>query len=520
MKFTGLLFSRQLIVTLIAAINTAVAGFVLGFTSPTVPQMGDILVDKDQVSWFGSLAMIGAAFGGLCASFPSNKFGRKMAMLLCSLPYSAGWMTIINADNHVMLYIGRLLTGVGFGMAVPSASIYISETAQKQVRGMFSSLNVVVAFLGILLAYCLGLALSWRWLAVAGQALTTFSVLMLVWVPESPRYLLMKGDREAAKASLMWLRPASNKVDKELAEIQDSVSQHQSVRCSDAKVPHVYKPTIILVGLMIFQETSGITAVSFYAETIYRNAGFDKSSQILSVVTVSTRLFCCISAMLLVDHIGRRVLLFLSGVGLVVGWSGMGTHFYLMEHHIFQSQWLSVASLLLVVSSQSIGWGMIPWVYQGELFEARLRAFSGVLASFVSSLFAFVIGQTFLQLQDAISTYGAFWLYAGVSLLAIIFVVFFVPETKGKSLEEIVSYFSSKAPRNTDGTNEVPYSGDSKRDNTVKSDFRKLNINKQGCISTVTVNKRPENVKIACNANSNNTDVKEYVSVYSVNTHL
>ena len=430
-------FAGEWIASIVACLNSVIAGFVLGYSSPTIPQLESEILKHDEISWYGSLAILGGALGGLICHVLADNYGRKFALLMCSLPYAAGWMLIIAATNTYMLYVGRLATGISFGMTVPTVSIYISEIARANKRGKLAMLNNVLKMTGLVCVYGLGIVLSWRWLAVVALFITLLSVTLTVWLPESPRYLILKLQDEEAKASLQWLGRSEKESIEELGCIKTAFREQKEKTPTQTDKSRFYINLLLLIALMFLMEATGGLAIFFYGELILVEAGCGDRAGIGQVIIGSVRVASSLLGSRLADKVGPKLLLVITGGFMMLGCLSMGVHFYLLHHHEWQSNWLPVGSLMVYAAAYSMGWGPIPWFYQAELFDVKTRGISATVGSISTWSTAFAVSRCFFSLQSILRPYGIFWLFSSICMLAAIFAAIFLPDTKQKILEKI-----------------------------------------------------------------------------------
>uniref|UniRef100_A0A8C3X1M3 Solute carrier family 2, facilitated glucose transporter member 8 n=1 Tax=Catagonus wagneri TaxID=51154 RepID=A0A8C3X1M3_9CETA len=321
---------RVFLAAFAAALGPLSFGFVLGYSSPAIPSLRRAAppaprLDKDATSWFGAIVTLGAAAGGLLGGWLVDRAGRKLSLLLCTVPFVAGFAVITAAQNVWMLLGGRLLTGLACGVASLVAPVYISEIAYPEVRGLLGSCVQLMVVTGILMAYLAGWVLEWRWLAVLGSAPPSFMLLLMGCMPETPRFLLTQHKHQEAVAAMRFLWGSEQGWEEPLVG-----AEHQGFHPAQLQRPGVYKPFVIGVSLMVFQQLSGINAIMFYAETIFEEAKFKDSSLASVIVGVIQVLFTAVAA-LVMDRAGRRVLLTLSGVVMVFSTSAFGTYFKLTQ---------------------------------------------------------------------------------------------------------------------------------------------------------------------------------------------
>ncbi|XP_046871955.1 solute carrier family 2, facilitated glucose transporter member 8 [Hypomesus transpacificus] len=455
--------------TFAAVLGPLSFGFVLGYSSPAIPELSKetdprIRLDDNEASWFGSIVTIGAALGGLLGGWMVDKIGRKLSLMLCSVPFVFGFVVIIAAQNVWMLYLGRVLTGLASGVTSLVVPLYISEMAHERVRGTMGSCVQLMVVTGIMGAYLAGLWLDWRWLAICGSIPPTLMVVFMCFMPETPRFLLSQGKRPEAEKALRFLRGPDAPVEWECARIEVSAHETGGTLClADLKNPEVYKPLGVGVMLMLFQQLTGINAIMFYAETIFEEAHF-KRSDIATVVVAATQVVFTAVAALIMDKAGRKILLIISGVAMSISTAVFGVYFKLSSQQHSNSSapelsllltgqgqlcqdpqadlaWLALTSMGLFITGFALGWGPIPWLVMSEIFPTKVRGFASSLCVLSNWGSAFIITKTFQDLMGLLTSAGTFWLFSGMCALNIIFTTIFVPETKGKTLEQIQAYF-------------------------------------------------------------------------------
>ncbi|XP_068594456.1 solute carrier family 2, facilitated glucose transporter member 8 [Brachionichthys hirsutus] len=438
-------------------------GFVLGYSSPAIPELKRISdprlqLNDDQASWFGSIVTLGAALGGLLGGWMVEKVGRKLSLMFCSLPFVLGFTVIIAAQNVGMLYLGRALTGLASGVTSLTVPLYISETAHERVRGMLGCCVQVMVVFGIMMAYLIGIFLDWRWLAICGSIPPTLLIVCMCFVPETPRFLLSKGKRREAEEALRFLRGPDAPVEWECCRIEETGDElGSSFQMSDLKDPGVYKPLVIGIMLMFFQQMTGINDIMFYAESIFEQAHF-KESNLASVIVGLIQVIFTIVAALIMDKAGRKILLVISGVAMAMSTTAFGVYFHLLSkpHHStvaldIQSavaegphpdlSWLALASMAVFITGFALGWGPIPWLLMSEIFPVKVRGFASAACVLTNWGLAFVVTKTFQDMMILLTSAGTFWLFASMCIVNVIFTIVFIPETKGKTLEQIEAIF-------------------------------------------------------------------------------
>uniref|UniRef100_A0A8C5DZ20 Solute carrier family 2, facilitated glucose transporter member 8 n=1 Tax=Gouania willdenowi TaxID=441366 RepID=A0A8C5DZ20_GOUWI len=442
--------SKLYLATFVSVLGPLSFGFVLGYSSPAIPDLTTIddphlRLNDDQASWFGSIVTLGAMVGGLLAGWMVERIGRKLSLMFSSLPFVFGFTIIIAARSVWMLYLGRALTGFASGIASLVVPLYISEMAHERVRGTLGSCVQLMVVLGIMGVYLAGLFLDWRWLAICSSIPPTLLLVCMCFMPETPRFLLSRGKQREAEEVLRYLRGPDAPVEYECDRIKEAFDEEcSSFQMSDLKEAHVYKPLAIGILLMIFQQMSGINTIMFYAENIFEQAHFKESDLASLIVGVIQVVFTAVAA-LIMDKAGRKILLIISGVAMAISTTAMGVYFYLVSTpeggvHTDMS-WLALASVAVFIAGFALGWGPVPWLIMSEIFPVKVRGVGSSLCVLTNWSLAFIVTKTFQDMMKSLTRAGTFWLFACMCILNVIFTMVFVPETKGKTLEQIEQTF-------------------------------------------------------------------------------
>lgn len=424
------------------------AGTVFGWSSPAEIPLRNrtefgFPIDEEEWSWVGSTITLGAA--STCAIIGTiiNLFGRKRTMLAMVLPFLIGWALVIWATGIAMLLVGRLLLGMSGGAFFVMAPMYIGEIAQKDIRGALGSFFQLMVTIGILLVYILGYVSNVFTFSLICACLPLLFALIFVTMPESPLWLVSRNRTESAVASLQWLRGKQYDYSDELKELQDDDEQAKELNVSvmDAlRRPATKRALFIIIGLMFFLQLSGINIVIFYTASIFEAANTGLEAELATIIVGVMQVLATFVASMIVDKVGRRVLLLISVSVMAFCKCLLGVFFTMKngdEESVRDLGWLPIVALCLYIVVFSLGFGPIPWLMVGELFAPDIKGVAGSAAGSFSWIFAFAVTKSFASVQAAIGAGPTFFLLAAFSVVGTIFVWFVVPETKGKSLADI-----------------------------------------------------------------------------------
>uniref|UniRef100_A0A0E0MHL5 Major facilitator superfamily (MFS) profile domain-containing protein n=1 Tax=Oryza punctata TaxID=4537 RepID=A0A0E0MHL5_ORYPU len=411
----------------VAVLGSFVFGVSIGYSAPTQSKIReDLQLSLSEYSFFGSIITIGAMIGAVASGHLADIAGRKGAMRTSALVCIVGWLAIFFAQ-------------------VP---VFIAEIAPKALRGGLTTLNQLLVCTGLSVTYIVGTMVTWRVLVIAGLVPSIILIVGLSFIPESPRWLAKVGRQKEFEIALQCLRGKDADVSIEAAEIKEFIETIENL--PKAGVQDLFnrayiRPVIVGVGLMVFQQFVGINGILFYASETFVSAGFASGD-------LGTILMGCIQApitavgALLMDRSGRRPLLLISTSGLLIGSLMSAVSFYLKIHGLFLEQVpiIALTGILVYIASYSIGMGAVPWVIMSEIFPINIKGIGGSFVTLVNWSGSWAVSFAFNFFMSWSSS-GTFFLFALVCAVAILFIVNIVPETKGKTLEEIQASMNSSS---------------------------------------------------------------------------
>lgn len=404
--------------------------------------------------WAMSSALVGCIFGALTSSILSDRYGRKQPLILAAALFMlSAWGSGAANDFHWFI-IYRVIGGVGIGIASTLSPMYIAEIAPAHLRGRFVSINQLTIVAGILAAQICNYLIAdpipdeytsaeilvswngltgWRWMFWAELVPATAFFVLLFLVPKSPRFLIKNHKVELAEQILSKIGGATY-AKAEVSQIQASFSQDsEKVRLQDLNTPSLRPILLLGIVLAVFQQWCGINIIFNYAEEIFTSAGYSVGDMLFNIViTGSVNLIFTLVAMRTVDSLGRKKLMLFGSGGLSISYLILGLSYFM--------GWNGLPILILVVVSIGIyamSLAPITWVVLSEIFPNKVRGVAMSIATLSLWIAAFLITYTFPILNGLLGSYGTFWLYSGICISGFLFIQARLPETKGKSLEEI-----------------------------------------------------------------------------------
>ncbi len=429
----------------VAALGGLLFGFDTAIISGAIPYIASYFqLNEYALGWAVSSILIGCALGAMGAGTFADKFGRRYMLIICAILFAFSGIGAGLSHGFSTFVLFRLIGGLGVGAAAMVSPMYIAETAPTAWRGRLVALYQLAIVSGILLAYFSNYIFdsfgenNWRWMFVSQTVPSILFLILLMFVPETPRWLVKKGRKEEATAILIKTTGTSY-AKRELSQIEQSFSQESKTSSLKELFSKTYKP-VLYIGVLIavFQQVTGINSILYYAPVIFKETGLDTASSLLQTIGIGmVNLISTFIAIGLVDKLGRKKFLLTGSLIMFISLIVIGLCFYFR----YFENYIVLAFMLLYVGSFGCTLGAVTWVYLSEIFPNRIRGIAMSVATLALWLADFIVTYTFPVMTQQLGTAYTMFCYAVFCVIAFVYILLKVPETKGKSLEEIELLF-------------------------------------------------------------------------------
>ena len=439
--------------TLVAALG----GLLFGYDTAVVAGAIDFLEEKYQLSaamtgWAASCALIGCMVGAMVAGWLSDRMGRRKVLMISAWAFAISSLGIMIPAGLNTFILFRMIGGLGIGIASILSPLYISEIAPAAIRGRLISIYQLGIVIGILLIYFVNaniaglhdhqwnVDMGWRWMFGSGILPSIFFIVLLLRAPESPRWLASRQRWDDAAIILQQVN-GEEKAQHEMAAIRQSLSEKQG-SFGELLRPGLRLAMVIGIVLAIFSQVTGINAIMYYAPVIFQETGGGSSSALTQTIWVGgINTLMTLVAIKYVEQLGRKKLLMIGAAGMAICLAAVGAAF----NSPSVSGIAVLIGILLYISFFAISLGPLTFVVVAEIFPNAVRGRAMGVAIFFLWLSVYIVSQTFPMLLEAIGPACTFWIYMCMSVLAFLFIWRMVPETKGKTLEEIQQLWKPKS---------------------------------------------------------------------------
>ncbi|PIS02840.1 MAG: MFS transporter [Chlamydiae bacterium CG10_big_fil_rev_8_21_14_0_10_42_34] len=433
--------------SLFASCVAAIGGILFGYNTSVISGVllfisHDFGLSTIEQELIVSTLLIGALIGAFFGGFIADSFGRKKTLFFTLVLFFIGVLTLTEASGFHMLLWGRFISGLAIGIVSMAVPLYIAEMSPPENRGALVSINQLCITLGILIAYLVtyGYSESGQWRDMFGFAFIPIGLQFvgLFLIPETPSWLISHDKKERAEKILSKIRISHEGED--LAKIERSEDEPTKKNWRELFNPHVRMPFFIGIGVAVFQSITGINTVIYYAPQIFQLAGFEaaKTALFATVLLGIVNVLITIVALWLIDRLGRRPL-------LIGGLLGMGTSLVVLGFTFLSKSeaagFTAVGALMAYIAFFAVSLGPVAWLIISEIYPLGIRGRAMGIATFTNWVSNYFVSLTFLTLIGVLGSPGTFWLYAFICICGLFFVIRFVPETKGKTFEQIQSFW-------------------------------------------------------------------------------
>lgn len=437
-----------------------VVGESFGWPSPTLPKLvgpdAPFTIDHTQISWMVSLLYLGNMISPIPTGYLMDRFGRKRSLLYINIFSITSWILILIAKSSVMLYIARFLAGIWIGSVTTVVPLYIGEIAQPNIRGALANFVSMMTYFGDLFVYIIGPYVSYSALAIIAGLIPVLFGVTFSMMPESPYFYVMHKQTDEARKSLSWLRGDKNKdeLETELTLIDKTVTKQME---NKGRIQDVFatrgsrKAFLIVEMLSIFLKFSGTGVIMAFASTTLPKNAFKSLGPNECVIFLGlTWVLSAMVSSMLVDKLGRKILLAISSAGCGIAMFIAGLWFYFDQEtsiDVSNINWVPFTTFILHGILYSLGLGPIGMGIKGEMFTANIKALTSAITSIVLALSSMILNKIYLLLADTAGMYVNYWIFSISCFISALFTIFVVVETKGKTLQQILDELNEKKPK-------------------------------------------------------------------------
>ncbi|KAF5290650.1 hypothetical protein FQR65_LT01940 [Abscondita terminalis] len=429
------------------------SGLNFGWPSYALPQLlsnnSAVSLTNDEGSWIASMFVFEMIFGSLLATITVNAFGRKTMLLVASVPLCGNWLLIAYAKTSWSLYLARFIAGISDGLFFSSFPMFLAEVCNSKIRGFLITGVVAVMFIGVFLANLFGAFLSMSNVVFICAVLAIVPVCLYLIIPESPQFYIIKRNANRAKISLKKFNKNDN-ADVMLNLLNDTFTNQQNNKISWWQLfadKYNVKTLVLAVMLKFIHQFSGIVGITSYMETIFMKVKIDIDPIVFISVYFLLQLLISILTAFLIDRVGRRPLLLISMSSVTVGLFSVTIYFVLdstQQENAPNYSWLAILGLFIYIIGYTLGLDNVPLVICSEIFTLNFKSYAIGITNAIFGLTGTAIPKIFQYTSDQYGAYVPFLIFAICSFCGLVFIYFFVPETKRKTLEEIQFWLKSK----------------------------------------------------------------------------
>jgi len=447
--------TNVLLISVIAATGGLLFGFDTGVISGALPFLKQYWnLTNSSIELITTTVLIGAVAGAVSSGRLSDILGRKKMIVINAVIFTAGAAGCAYAPNTTFLVVMRVIIGFAIGITSYVVPMYIAEISPKRVRGALVTLNQLMITIGILVSYITDYLLSndaydqsWRSMFLVGIFPALILLVGMTFLPETPRWLISKGRWEEGKAVLLKVEDPAI-FDQTLTELEKDIKE-ENKQISDWREvfkPWLRAPLIITVGIFFFQQFSGVNTIIYYSPIIFKMAGIvsNTGSIVPAIIIGAVNVTACFVSILLLDKVGRRKLYMIGISGMIPSLALLGACFYFKEQLGASLPVFAVLSIVCFIIFIAISLAPLGWLLISEIFPLNVRGVGITIGSLSHWGFNAIIAFTFLKLVNSLGVDMTFWLYSLICLGGLFWGYHYIPETKGRSLEEIEQHWRQR----------------------------------------------------------------------------
>ncbi|XP_043461150.1 facilitated trehalose transporter Tret1-like [Leptopilina heterotoma] len=448
-------FLRQVLVGLVCNLLIMDSGFHEGWSTPLLPKLKkdkSLSIEDHETGWIINFLYVGVGLGSLIPFLLMDTIGRKGTLLVASVPKICSWILLGFATNVTTIYIGRMLAGVGCGVTYSVAPIYLGEITSKHTRGLLSTMMAVLINIGMLIIYALGLHFSRLTSSMIAISVPIIFLMCFIWLPETAVYLTKKNRLTSAERTLQWALNRKN-VDEELDEIKRIVYSESKesntfleslmdiYRKSESR--RAFKVVMILLSALTL---SGAPPILAYQSETFSKAGYAFSVDIIIVISGCTLVLAGCVCVATVKTTGKRLLLLISAPIATTSLATVAV-FYTLQVNGFDVsaiRWIPILGVVVYILSYGLALNPIPIAYIGEIFPNEVKVPAAIFCALYYAIASVVVVEFYQIIEKSYGTYLSFWSFSVITLILTYLIYLYVPETEGKSLEEIQTELKGK----------------------------------------------------------------------------
>ncbi|XP_063234646.1 facilitated trehalose transporter Tret1-like [Bacillus rossius redtenbacheri] len=457
----------QYLAGLLASLPMLCTGSVTSWTSPALahlqrPGNGTEGLSAHEASWVGSMMPLGAIVGAVPAGFLADLLGRRLLLLLLAVPFLLGWVLVIVAGYSVpLLYTARFISGFAVGATTVAIPLYNEEISEVKIRGMLGCYLDFMITAGFLWCYVINAFVDYFWLTVLCAVQPAVFFLSFAWMPESPVHLLAKGRDDQAEEALRFFRGAKHVAGYDTRPemqcmrefLKEGRTDEAGVESGSSRMGYIWeclfrrgpvsttaKAMRIIFGLVIVAQTTGIQGVIYNTVDIFERGEGSLSPYLCNTLIAVIQFVLSLVTLMLVDRVGRKLFLYLSGAGMSISIALLALHFYLKNIdglYVENFGWVPCISVTLFISTYASGFGPLPWLIMSEIVPTESKAWVGSICVFLSWSLQFIVTKLHIIMITELGDDVTYGLFCVLCVLSTVYVAVWLPETKNKTRAEI-----------------------------------------------------------------------------------